>query len=60
MWYTYDETIYEIGIQASAQTNEIGVQVNKKTHKIKDLKKQLKYTYDYIVESWDHIQEINK
>ncbi|CAG8753957.1 23173_t:CDS:2, partial [Cetraspora pellucida] len=65
--YTHDETIYEISVQASAQTNEVGIQVNKETHEldskineIKDLKKQLEYIYNYVVESWDHIQEINK
>ncbi|CAG8787129.1 19737_t:CDS:2, partial [Racocetra fulgida] len=47
-------------MQANKQTNEVAVQASNKTYKIKDLKKQLKYAYNYVIGSWERVQEINK
>ncbi|RIB16872.1 hypothetical protein C2G38_2188862 [Gigaspora rosea] len=51
-------------LQANKQTNEVAVQASNETHeigvKVEDLKKQLEYAYEYVIESWDHVQEINK
>ncbi|CAG8447659.1 9273_t:CDS:2 [Scutellospora calospora] len=39
---------------------EVSVQVNQETHEIEDLKKQLDYTYDYVIESWERVQELSQ
>ncbi|CAG8617549.1 3713_t:CDS:2, partial [Dentiscutata heterogama] len=58
----------DIGIQVSdnmLQSLEnhvhlLQTQLNSKTNEIEYLKKQLEYAYNYVVESWDLIQELNK
>ncbi|CAG8630836.1 12710_t:CDS:2, partial [Racocetra fulgida] len=47
-------------MQVNKQTTEVAMQVSNETHEIEDLKKQLEYVYNYVVESWEHNQVINK
>ncbi|RIB23681.1 hypothetical protein C2G38_2170499 [Gigaspora rosea] len=59
---------HEIGVKVSdnmlhtleAHINLLQLQLNLKINEVEDLKKQLEYAYDYVIESWDHVQEINK
>ncbi|CAG8774432.1 17483_t:CDS:1, partial [Racocetra fulgida] len=60
----------EIGVQTDEIDNTshtlendiflLQAQLNIKVSEIENLKKQLEYAYDYVVESWGQIQEINK
>ncbi|CAG8784285.1 11442_t:CDS:2, partial [Racocetra fulgida] len=53
---------HEIGVQVSdnmlhtleARINLLQLQLNLKINEVEDLKKQLEYAYDYVIESWDH------
>ncbi|CAG8703861.1 6456_t:CDS:2, partial [Racocetra fulgida] len=58
----------EIGVQVSditlhaleSQVYLLQLQLNSKISEIKDLKNQLEYTYDYVIESWERVREIEK
>ncbi|CAG8845082.1 5047_t:CDS:1, partial [Gigaspora margarita] len=53
---------HEIGVQISdsmlhtleTRINLLELQLNLKINEVEDLKKQLEYAYDYVIESWDH------
>ncbi|RIB22060.1 hypothetical protein C2G38_2174906 [Gigaspora rosea] len=66
----------EVGVQVNQETHEVGIQVSditlesrvyllqlqlsSKINEIEDLKKQLDYAYDYVMESWERVQELSK
>ncbi|CAG8769578.1 3427_t:CDS:2, partial [Cetraspora pellucida] len=58
----------DVGVQVSDAMSYIlenyiyllQAQLNTKINKIENLQKQLEYAYNYIIESWKHIQEVNK
>ncbi|CAG8737096.1 598_t:CDS:1, partial [Dentiscutata heterogama] len=60
----------EVGMQVNQKTHKVGIrvsnitlesyiyllqlQLNSKINEIEDLKKQLDYAYNYVMESWKH------
>ncbi|RIB04263.1 hypothetical protein C2G38_2284631 [Gigaspora rosea] len=71
-----EKNMCEVGVQVNQETHEIGIQVSditlesrvyllqlqlsSKINEIEDLKKQLDYAYDYVMESWERVQELSK
>ncbi|RIB16285.1 hypothetical protein C2G38_2038690 [Gigaspora rosea] len=71
-----EKNICEVGVQVNQETHDVGIQVsnitlesrvyllqlqlNSKINEIEDLKKQLDYAYDYVMESWERVQELSK
>ncbi|CAG8508705.1 17357_t:CDS:2 [Gigaspora rosea] len=59
---------HKIGVQVSdnmlhtleAHINLLQLQLNLKINEVEDLKKQLEYAYDYVIESWDHELVVEK